>query len=139
MFNHEELEPLATGSGYALGGIGWMLRLEGLSVLVISSAAFWQLDGNWWWFLGLLLWPDLAFLAYIKSPRVGAQAYNALHSYIGPLAVGLLASLGGQQAIMLFVLIWVAHIGLDRFVGYGLKYSSQPSVTHLGAKSSSES
>jgi hypothetical protein len=95
---------------------------------------YWQLDGNWWWFFGLLLWPDLAFLAYIKSPRVGVLVYNALHSYVGALTIGLIGSWLNQQALVLFALIWVAHIGLDRMVGYGLKYPSQPDVTHLGVK-----
>ena len=139
MINHEKTGPLATGSGFAQGGIGWTLRLEGLSVFVISVAAFWQLDGNWWWFFGLFLWPDLAFFAYIKSPRIGALIYNALHSYLGPLPFGLFGFWASQPTIILFALIWVAHIGIDRFAGYGLKYPSQPDVTHLGAKGHSES
>jgi len=137
MTNYETHDATAPDSGYALGGIRQTLRLEGLAVLVISVASYWQLDGNWWWFFGLLLWPDLAFFAYIKSSRMGAQIYNMLHSYIGPLAIGLTGSLAGQQALILFALIWTAHIGMDRFVGYGLKYPEQPDVTHLGLKGKS--
>ncbi|GLR92489.1 hypothetical protein GCM10007858_01070 [Bradyrhizobium liaoningense] len=29
-------------------------------------------------------------------------------------------------------LIWLAHIGIDRALGYGLKYSAGFSFTHLG-------
>lgn len=137
MANQKNLGHFATGSGYALGGIRWTLRLEGLAVLALTIAAYWQLDGSWWWFFGLLLWPDLAFFAYIKSQFIGAHLYNALHSYIGPLAIGLIGSVADQQTIMLFALIWTAHIGMDRFAGYGLKYPALPDVTHLGLKGKS--
>jgi len=30
-------------------------------------------------------------------------------------------------------LIWAAHIGFDRFLGYGLKYPVAFRVTHLGS------
>ena len=134
---HETHDATTPDGGYALGTIRQTLRLEGLMVLVISATSYWQLDGSWRWFFGLLLWPDLAFIAYIKSTRVGAQIYNMLHSYTGPLAIGLTGSLVDQQAFIQFALIWTAHIGMDRFVGYGLKYPEQPDVTHLGPKGKS--
>jgi len=137
MTNLETHDATVTDSGYALGSIRQTLRLEGFTVLAIAVASYWQLDGSWWRFFGLLLWPDLAFLAYIKNSRVGAQIYNLLHSYVGPLAIGLSGSLMEQKTLILFALNWAAHIGMDRFVGYGLKYPEQPEVTHLGIKGKS--
>jgi len=139
MKNYETHDAIAPNSGYALGSIRRILRLEGLTVLVVSVTSYWQLGGSWWWFFGLLLWPDLAFFAYIKSSHIGAQVYNVLHSYIGPLAVGLTGLMADQGTLILFALIWTAHIGMDRFVGYGLKYPEQPDVTHLGLKGKSAS
>lgn len=97
-----------------------MLRLEGLAVLIFSIAAYWHLDGNRWWFFGLLLWPDLAFFAYLKGHLIGAKFYNALHTYIGPLLIGSGGMLPNQQTLVLFALIWTSHIGTDRIVGMAL-------------------
>ena len=70
--------------------------------------------------------------AYLAGPRAGAIAYNAVHTYIGP---GLLAALAWVTHASWFAslaLIWIAHIGIDRALGYGLKYATAFSDTHLG-------
>lgn len=134
MTNYETHNDTTPDHGYALGGIRQTLRLEGLTVLVISIALYRHLDENWWWFIGLILWPYLAFFAFIRNSCVGAKVYNVLHSYIGPLTFGLTGALADQETLTLFALIWTVHIGMDRFVGYGLKYPEQPIVTHLGPK-----
>ncbi|MEJ2747849.1 MAG: DUF4260 domain-containing protein [Anaerolineae bacterium] len=110
---------------------GVMLRLEGTAVLITAIWMYAQFDFSWLAFALLLLWPDLAFVVYAMSPRWGSIVYNLLHSY--PLPLGLTAvsvmmswSLGLQIAI-----IWLAHIGMDRTVGYGLKYPGQFKETHL--------
>jgi len=120
-------------SGCAQGGIRWLLRAEGLALLAIASAAYahWSVLG-WGWFAGLFLLPDLAFIGYAAGPRVGALCYNATHSTLG--AGGLLAwSLLQNHALGLsLALIWLAHIGFDRALGYGLKYAEAFGYTHLG-------
>ena len=50
------------------------------------------------------------------------------HSPVGWLVAALLA--GGTWALPV-ALIWIAHIGADRALGYGLKYD-RFHVTHLG-------
>ena len=81
----------------------------------------------------LFLLPDLSFLGYLAGPRVGAGAYNAAHSYIGPgRAAGARLRSAACAAALAFGLIWCAHIGLDRALGYGLKYGSDFGATHLG-------
>ncbi len=134
MKSDERLPSQKQSNGYAVGGVRQALRVEGLAVVVASLTAFWQLDGNWWWFFGLLLWPDLAFFAYIRNPNFGARVYNIFHSYSGPLLLGLIGIWTSQSAIVLFAIIWMSHIGVDRLAGYGLKYPSSPDVTHLGTK-----
>ena len=42
------------------------------------------------------------------------------------------ALLAGEPALLAVALIWVAHIGLDRALGYGLKYPSASGDTHPG-------
>ena len=70
-------------------------------------------------------------LGYLAGNTIGAMAYNAFHTYIGPALVAAVAYWGEQQEILLFCLIWVAHIGFDRLLGYGLKYPSGFKDTHL--------
>ena len=109
-----------------------MLRLEGLSVLAAAVAAYTQLGAGWGAFAMLFLLPDLSFLGYLAGSRVGAIAYNAAHSYIGPVALLALGFVGGVPAALAFGLIWCAHIGLDHALGYGLKYVSEFGAKHLG-------
>jgi hypothetical protein len=85
---------------------------------------------SWVLFAMVFLVPDVSFVAYLAGPRVGAVVYNALHSYAGPaLLAGTLALVGQPVAIPL---VWIAHIGLDRCLGYGLKYGTAFGDTHLG-------
>ena len=110
----------------------WLLRTEGLALLVLSCAAYAQLGGGWKQFALLFLLPDIALLGYLLGPRVGAWAYNTTHSYLGAallLSAGLVLS---EHSLLLCGLIWFAHIGFDRALGYGLKYSEGFRHTHLG-------
>lgn len=110
---------------------GW-LRVEGLAVLALSVTLYWVLGASWLWFALLFLAPDLSFAAYLAGPRVGALAYNVAHTYALPLALltaALLLELGRPAHL---TLIWTAHIGLDRALGFGLKYPTAFGDTHLG-------
>jgi hypothetical protein len=87
---------------------------------------------NWILFGVLFLAPDLSMLGYLISPRMGALAYNAAHTSIG---YGVLAAVGmifGTPIVLSLGIIGLAHVGFDRFVGYGLKYPSAFGHTHLG-------
>lgn len=116
----------------AAGGVRSILRLEGLMLLTATVIAYSQVSGDWKLFALLFLAPDLSFIAFLFGPRVGAAAYNAVHSTTGPLALGLSAVLLSQPVALSIALIWLAHVGFDRALGYGLKYASGFSDTHLG-------
>lgn len=116
--------------GIAQGGVRVVLRLEGLIVLVGALMLYAETARSWWAFAGLLLVPDLALLGYRAGPRVGALLYNCLHSYIGPLALALISR--GEGFGFALALVWIAHCGMDRALGYGLKYGSAFGHTHLG-------
>ena len=123
----------STGStGAVTGGVRTLLRLEGAAVLAISVAAYAQWGQGWGLFALLFLLPDMAFLAYLAGPRAGAVAYNATHAYLGALALLAAGVLGAQPLVLALGLIWCAHIGFDRMLGYGLKYSAGFHSTHLG-------
>ena len=50
----------------------------------------------------------------------------------GGAGLGLVAWLAGANAVLPYMLIWAAHIAIDRAVGYGLKYPGSFKDTHLG-------
>ena len=79
----------------------------------------------------LALAPDLSMLGYVAGPRVGALSYDLVHTYVGPLALGVVGVLVGADLAMQLALIWAAHLGADRLLGYGLKYPSGFKDTHL--------
>lgn len=108
------------------------LRIEGLSVLAAGIALFATTHQFWWWVPAVILLPDLFMAGYIGGPRIGAILYNLGHAYPLPLVVSLIG-VGEQHPLLLaFGLLWFAHIGLDRALGYGLKYDSAFTHTHLG-------
>lgn len=122
----------APAAGAASGGVRLLLRLEGLVVLAAALAGYSQLGAGWGAFGLLFLLPDLSWLGYLAGPRQGAAAYNAAHSYLGPIALLALGALGELPGALALGLVWCAHIGFDRMLGYGLKYASGFGDTHLG-------
>jgi hypothetical protein len=119
-------------TGAVSGGVRALLRLEGLTLLAGMTLLYGLWGGPWWLYAVLFLAPDLSFLGYLAGPRVGAVVYNAAHSHIVPLAM-IMAGFGFAPPLLLSVaMIWLAHIGFDRALGYGLKYSAGFGFTHLG-------
>jgi hypothetical protein len=119
-------------SGKTTGVVRLTLRLEGLCVLVAALLAYSKLGLAWSTFALFFLTPDFSLLGYLAGPRIGAITYNAAHAYIGPiicLATGFLLSIPGLSCVGI---IWCAHIGFDRALGFGLKYASGFDDTHLG-------
>ncbi len=119
-------------NGYVTGGLRWLLRLEGLAIFLFALMAYQFLGFAWGFFILLFLLPDLAFFAYFHSSNVGAIAYNITHSYILPLmlfAYGFFVSSSDADKI---AIIWIAHVGFDRALGFGLKYSKGFRYTHFG-------
>jgi hypothetical protein len=116
---------------------GWpraLLRLAGAAAMTGAAVVYWKLGYGWPMFLILFLAPDLSMLGYLAGRRVGASAYNLAHSYVGPV---VLAAVGAFLRPDLWwtapvALIWAAHVGFDRMLGYGLKYGTGFGDTHLG-------
>jgi hypothetical protein len=108
------------------------LRVEGLATLGAALTAYRYFHLPWLWFAVLFFAPDLSMLGYLASPRLGAIAYNVVHTYV--LAVGLLGLglLTGANTLLGLGLILCAHIGFDRALGYGLKLPEGFRHTHLG-------
>ncbi len=109
-----------------------LLRLEGLAALAAGAWGFAQTGAPGWLFVALLLAPDLAAVGYLRGPRAGAAAYNAAHTYAAPAMLALAAPLAGWGLGLPVALVWGAHIGMDRALGYGLRRPDRAHPTHLG-------
>lgn len=108
-----------------------LLHLEGVAVAVAALVIYFWAGHPWWLLLLLALAPDLAMVAYAAGPRLGAAAYDVVHTYALPVALGAAGVVADRDAVVAVALIWLSHIGVDRAIGYGLKYPSGFKDTHL--------
>jgi Domain of unknown function (DUF4260) len=109
-----------------------LLRVEG-AALGLGAVALYAVGGHSWFvFAALFLAPDLSFAAYLGGSRVGAAVYNGLHWTVPALALAALGLAAPSSGAVAVALIWLAHIGIDRALGFGLKYGSGFRDTHLG-------
>jgi Domain of unknown function (DUF4260) len=122
----------AVGPEGVSGGLRLLLRLEGLALFAGALALYAATDQSWLLFAALILAPDLSFAAYLAGPRAGAFCYNLVHTTIGPIALWVIGSILTSPVSFAVALIWLAHIGVDRALGYGLKYDAGFGFTHLG-------
>ena len=113
-------------------GVNAILRLEGAAAFAAAIALYAHAGFSRPLFALLILAPDLAMLPYLIGPRAGAFAYNLVHTYALALPFAVAAFALGSPVATALGLIWIAHIGMDRMLGYGLKYPSGFSDTHLG-------
>jgi hypothetical protein len=110
---------------------GW-LRFEGAVAFISGLALFGWLGGPWLLVIPLLLLPDLSAVGYLRSPQLGALTYNAAHTWapgLALLAAGLVADV---NLLAIAGTIFVAHVGMDRLAGYGLKLPTSFHDTHMG-------
>ena len=92
---------------------------------------FYDLGFSWWIFAALILAPDLSAIGYVGGPRLGAWTYDLVHTYVAPFTLGLIGYLVHEPLLIAIAAIWFTHIGADRLVGYGLKFTGDPKDTHL--------
>ncbi|HEY5130680.1 MAG TPA: DUF4260 domain-containing protein [Bradyrhizobium sp.] len=122
----------AETTGAVTGGLRILLRLEGLTLLATMTLVYAVWGDSWWIYAVLFLAPDLSFAGYLAGPRVGALVYNVAHSYMAPMTLMVGGILFWPPPASSIAMIWLAHIGFDRALGYGLKYSAGFGFTHLG-------
>ncbi|NOT83920.1 MAG: DUF4260 domain-containing protein [Methylococcaceae bacterium] len=119
-------------SGETVGTVRLILRLEGLCVLIAALLAYSTLDFSWGTFAWFFFTPDLSLFGYFAGSRIGAIAYNTAHSHIGALLCLVAGFYLPAPTLQCAGVIWCAHIGFDRALGYGLKYATGFGFTHLG-------
>jgi hypothetical protein len=99
--------------------------------VIASIALYFNADYPWWLLVVLVLAPDLSMVGYAAGSTVGAAAYDAAHTYSLPVILGTIGVIADAETAVQVGLIWLAHIGVDRAIGYGLKYPSGFKDTHL--------
>jgi hypothetical protein len=124
---------IKNNNGSATGYVNWILRLEGLIVLICTLLTFKHFSlASWKTFFLFFFFPDISFLGYVVGKKFGSIFYNVMHSYTAPLVIGALMWAGYFVDFSYLIIIWIGHIGFDRALGYGLKYSTGFEYTHLG-------
>ena len=108
-----------------------LLRAEGAAVASAAAAVYFDQGYAWWLLLVLALAPDVAAVGYVAGRRAGPIAYNAAHTYAAPVALLAAGVLANANTLIQVALIWLLHIGVDRAIGYGLKYPTAFKDTHL--------
>lgn len=112
--------------------MGTILKLEELMMFVLGIYLFGLLEYDWWWFLVLILAPDIGMVGYLFGNKVGAAAYNLFHHKGVAILIYLSGAYLSLSLLKLIGVILFAHAALDRALGYGLKYDKGFKYTHLG-------
>ena len=108
-----------------------LLHAEGLTIAVVAIALYFHFDYPWWLLLALVLAPDLSMVGFAAGPRAGSAAYNVAHTSVLPVVLAGVGVLADSTWPVQVGLIWLTHIGIDRAIGYGLKYPTAFKDTHL--------
>ena len=109
-----------------------LLRAEYVAIGVAGVVLWFAQGGALLWLIPALLAPDLSIAGYAGGPRIGAVAYNAVHNLVLALALVGIGFLIASTPVVLAGAILLAHIGMDRTSGFGLKYATSFQDTHLG-------
>ncbi len=108
-----------------------ILRLEGLAVFIAAIIIYAQQQGSGLAFIILLFSVDLSAVGYLVNTRVGSIVYNTAHTYALPILLAVISLLTASPVSLQLALIWFAHIGMDRLMGFGLKYPTIFNDTHF--------
>ena len=108
-----------------------ILRLEGLAILLFSLYFYNLINLGWLTFLLLLFVPDLSMVGYLRDKKTGSVTYNLVHNYVSGIILISSGILTEADLVISLGLILTAHVGMDRFLGFGLKYKTAFNHTHL--------
>ena len=115
-----------------MGAVGLILRAESVAIFLAGIVLYLQLGGDALWLLPLLLVPDVSMVGYLAGPRAGAFTYNLVHNLLTALAALAIGWFAAVAPLAILGAILVAHVGMDRALGYGLKLPTDFRDTHLG-------
>lgn len=108
-----------------------LIKLEGLLVFLACLFLYMRLEASWTLFTLLWLLPDIGMVGFLKDTRLGSITYNLTHTYLSAAALLAIGYVAGNALAVSLAIIWLSHLGLDRFLGYGLKYPTHFKDTHI--------
>ncbi len=109
-----------------------LIRLKEAAMFGLSIVLIARLPYAWYWWLVWILAPDLSMLGYLGGNRVGAIVYNFVHHKGVAIVCYLLGMYLVNPALEYAGMILFGHSCMDRGMGYGLKYFTGFTDTHLG-------
>ena len=111
--------------------VKYILRLEGLAVFLTAIYFYHMFYRDWVAFFLLLFIPDISMAGYFINKKWGSLLYNLVHNYILGISAALYGFAFDNDLILFLGLILIAHVGIDRFFGFGLKYPTDFKDTHI--------
>ncbi|WP_373877042.1 DUF4260 domain-containing protein [Lysinibacillus piscis] len=108
-----------------------IIKLEYASIALLCLLFYWYYQFPWLYLILFLLTPDISMVGYLINGKVGALFYNMSHSFICPAFLLFIGIVCTENVCMMIALIWLMHIGVDRALGYGLKYKDAFTHTHI--------
>ena len=111
--------------------INKIVRIENGIGFVASFYMYLYLNFPIWLFFVLLLAPDITMIGYAINKKIGAIIYNFGHSLISPLLFAFSYFYFSKDYLLIISIIWLAHIFMDRSLGFGLKYEDSFKKTHI--------
>lgn len=107
-------------------------KCESVGIFIAALVAYHFFGFSWIMFFVFLFLPDIFMLGYAKNSKLGALIYNIGHHYIPPLLFLGMYYLYHDPNLLIVSIIWMAHIAMDRALGFGLKEDTGFKHTHLG-------
>lgn len=111
--------------------VGLIIRTEGLTAFLASLYFYNYFAGSWLLFIALFFAPDISLFGYLRDNKTGSVIYNSVHNYILAFVVIMSGIVMVNSNLTSIGLILSAHVGMDRFLGFGLKYPAGIKNTHI--------
>lgn len=109
-----------------------IIKLEESAMLLLSIYALYILKADWWWYLILLLGPDISMIGYVAGNKAGAACYNFFHHKGIAVAIFAIGIIMPDVLLQIIGIVLFGHSAMDRMFGYGLKTNQGFKYTHLG-------
>ena len=109
-----------------------IIKLEEMAMFGMCLYALSIFHVDWWWYLIILLGPDISMLGYLGGNKAGAACYNLFHHKGIAVAIFVAGLILPNVLIQVIGIVMFGHSSMDRFFGYGLKTREGFKYTHLG-------